>query len=81
MVAVSSPPRVGPSASPMDCAPACTPSANRIRSLGALVVTRATLFAWSIAAPTAWTTRSTTRAPSDGARPQAAEATVNTANP
>ena len=72
---------MGPSASPMDCAPAWMPRANRIRSLGALVVTRATLFDWSIAAPTAWTRRSRIRAPSEGARPQAAEAAVNTAKP
>jgi len=36
-VEVSKPPRVGPSASPMDCAPAWTPSAKRILDLGALV--------------------------------------------
>jgi hypothetical protein len=65
----------------MDCAPACTPRAKRISSFGALVVTRATLLDWSIAAPAACIRRSATRAPSEGARPQAAEATVKRANP
>jgi len=52
-----------------------------ILAFGALVVTRATLLACSIAAPMAWTRRSATRAPSEGARPQTAEATENTTKP
>jgi len=72
---------VGPSASPTDCAPAWTPRAKRIRFFGALVVTRATLLDWSIAAPAAWMRRRPTKTPREGARPQAAEATVNTAKP
>jgi hypothetical protein len=55
--------------------------ANRILCFGALVVTSATLLDWSIAAPAAWRRRSTTRTPSEGARPQAAEATLNKAKP
>ena len=80
-VVVSRPPSVGPSASPTDWAPAWIPRAKRILAFGALVVTRATLLACSIAAPIAWTRRSATRAPSEGARPHAAEATVKTAKP
>jgi hypothetical protein len=49
--------------------------------LAAAALVHATLFDWSIAAPTAWTRRSRIRAPSEGARPQAAEAAVNTAKP
>ena len=71
---------MGPSASPTAWAPAWTPSAKRIRTFGALVVTRATLLASSMAAPTAWTRRSAA-SPSEGASPQAAEATVKTAKP
>jgi hypothetical protein len=57
------------------------PRANRILCFGTLVVTSATLLDWSIAAPTAWRRRSATRTPSEGARPQASEANVNTAKP
>ena len=57
------------------------PSAARIRARGTLVTTRATLLACSMAAPAACTTRKATRSPSEGAKPQATEATVKTAKP
>ncbi len=77
----SAPPMVGPSASPMAWPAAWMPRAARILPGGALVVTRATLFACMSAAPTAWTTRKTTSTVRPGARPQAAEAAVKIAKP
>ena len=41
----------------------------------------ATLLAWSMAAPTAWSTLHTMRMPRLGARPQRAEPITNTTNP
>ena len=41
----------------------------------------ARLFAWSIAAPTAWSARNPHSAPSDGARPQSTEAKVKIEKP
>ena len=55
-------------------------AARRVRA-GTLVTTSATLFACSSAAPPAWTTRSATSTPSEGASPQAADAAENTTNP
>ena len=80
-VSVSSPPSVGPSPRPMAWAAACTLSASRIRRRGTLVVTRATLLAWSIAAPTACTRRQATSAPRPGASAQAADPAVKTTKP
>ena len=79
--ATSSPPATGPAARPSAWAAACAASAARRIAAGLLVVTRATLLACSMAAPAAWTTRSATSAGSVGARPHAADATANTANP
>jgi hypothetical protein len=80
-VLTMTPPRAGPSARPRAWAPACTPSAARIRERGALVVTRATLLACSNAAPKAWISRKTMSVVRLGARPQAAEAAVKTMKP
>ena len=41
----------------------------------------ATLLAWSMAAPTAWSTRKPSRAPRLGASPQSAEPTMKTMKP
>ena len=76
---------MGPTASPSAWPAACTPSAARSRRVGrgggTLVVTSATLLAWSIAAPTACMTRKPTSIPRLGASPQAADATVKVMKP
>ena len=75
------PPSTGPDARPTACAAACTPSAARRFRAGMLVTTSATLFACSIAAPTAWTSRNAISMPIEVARPQPADAAANTTNP
>jgi len=79
--ATSKPPSTGPDARPTACAAAWTPSAARRWRSGTLVTTSATLFAWSKAAPAAWTMRSAISIPIEAASPHAADAAAKITNP
>ena len=79
--AKSNPPTVGPMASPSACAVPWSPMAFPSDRLGTTSTMMARLFAWSIAAPTAWSARKPHRAPREGARPQSTEAKVKIKKP
>lgn len=77
----SSPPTDGPNVSPTAWAAPWTPIALPSDGRGTAITMMATLFACSMAAPTAWRTLNAISAPRVGARPQSAEPITNTANP
>ena len=77
----SSPPIVGPRASPKACAAPCRPMARPSDRLGTISTMMARLFACSIAAPTACKARKPQSAARSGAKPQSADASVKSRKP
>ena len=75
------PPKGGPSVSPTATTVPIVPSARPRISGGNAAVTTAGPIAIIALAPSAWSTRAATRAPSPGAAPQSAEPRVNTTSP
>ena len=80
-IASKAPPTAGPSASPSAWAVPWTPIARVSSGLGIASAISATLLAWSIAAPSACSTRAAISTDSDGASPHSAEPAVNTPKP
>ena len=79
--ASSSPPRAGPTASPSAWKVPWMPMPRPRAWRGMAWTIRATLLAWSIAAPTPWRARKTIRAARLGATPQRPVATMKSAKP
>ncbi|CUI38591.1 Uncharacterised protein [Achromobacter ruhlandii] len=79
--AISAPPSVGPSAVPTADMVPSSPMALPALSLGSRSPTNAIVSAIITAAPMPCATRAATNCPSVAARPQAADASVNTAMP
>ncbi len=77
----SSPPRVGPAMVATPATAPHTPNAAPRRSAGNVLVMMVSVCGISMAAPSPWTARNPISQPALGARPHAAEATVNTAMP
>ena len=77
----SSPPSVGPAMVARPVTAPQTPNAAPRRSGGNVMVTRARVCGISMAAPSPWTARKAMSQPAPGAKPHAADATVNTAIP
>ena len=80
--AISAPPTSGPPDSATDAPAAQSPTArDRSAGAGKAWLSRISEHGTRIAAPSPWTARAATSRPRPGARPHAADATVNTAKP
>ncbi len=77
----SRPPRVGPAIVATPATAPQTPNAAPRRSGGKVLVMMVRVCGMSMAAPRPWTARNPISQPGPGAKPHAADATVNTAMP